>query len=326
MCTRNEKTTKRTVAGWNMSDSPLEHTSIHGPLLVQTAGKGEFWPMHVELKSAVLTLTHVARGGGVIATAVIPPGSSIGVRNPKTARTNQSAHCFRVDLPVADSNGVKKYICDPESHENRRRWEQALSGRVSDFSVGSIDTMVGAQYQVAKRTHVQKDLEEDSARIGKRLEPGEIIVAIERAVCSTGVPRVRFARGWVTETELTGVEVLRLMDAERWQTQHLRPKDNVKNCSQCYLGLGMFTRPHNCRRCGEVFCSACTTATMPLPQLGYKEPQRVCGACCDSIQLSLREAVDSATEQTCSPSNRTGSSDRPGFLDKMDAKVRAQQL
>lgn len=48
-------------------------------------------------------------------------------------------------------------------------------------------------------------------------------------------------------------------------------------------------------------------------------PQEMAQAAQDRL-----ERVDSATEQTCSPSNRTGSSDRPGFLDRMDEKVRAQ--
>ncbi len=305
---------------------PLECASIDGPLLVQTGGKGEFWRMHVELKSAVLTLTHVARGGGVVATAVIPPGSSVVVRNPKSVRPNQSPHCFRVDLPAPDSTGIKKYIFDPESHGNRMCWEQALSGRVSDVSVDDIDTMAGARYQVVTRTHVYKDLEETSARIG-RLKPGEVINAKERVVCSSGLPRVRFERGWVTEIEQNGIEVLRLLEQERWQTQHLRPTESARTCSGCYAAFSMFTRAHNCRRCGEVFCSACAATAMLLPQLGYKTPQRVCGDCRESVQLSLVEAIDSAAEQTLSPqSNGSGWFDRPGFLDRMDEKVRAHQL
>jgi hypothetical protein len=308
---------------------PLERTVIHGPLLVQMGGKGEFWRMHVELKDAVLTLTHVARGGGVIATAAIPPGCSIGVRNPKSMRTGQSEHCFRVDLPTPDNNGIKKYIVDPESGENRRRWEQGLSGRVSDMCTADVDTMAGAQYQVVTRTHVQKDLEEDSARVGTRLGIGEVINALERALCSSGVPRVRCDRGWITETERSGVMVLRLLDQERWQTQHLRPKESVSSCSDCYAAFGVFKRPHNCHRCGEVFCAACTATTMPLPQLGHTEPQRMCTRCAES-QLSLVEAVDTSGRQASTSSpvfKRTGglsSADRPGFLDKMDTAVRAQ--
>ncbi len=306
--------------------APLECASIDGPLLVQTGGKGEFWRMHVELKSAILTLSHVARGGGVVATAVIPAGSSIVVGNPKSARTNQSPHCFRVDLPAPDSRGVKKYIFDPESHENRICWEQALSGRVSDVTVDDIDTMAGARYQVVTRTHIYKDLEEASTRVG-RLKPGEVINAKERVICSSGVPRVRCERGWVSEVETNGIQVLRLLDEERWQTQHLRPTERVRTCSGCYAAFGILTRAHNCRRCGEVFCSACTATAIPLPQLGYKEPQRVCADCRESVQVSLEEAIDSAAQQTLSPqSNGSGWFDRPGFLDRMDEKVRAQQL
>lgn len=305
----------------------LERQAIHGPLLVQMGGTGEFRPMHVELAAAVLTLSHVARGGGVIATAAVPPGCSIGVRNPKSARAGQSPHVFRVDLPAPDNNGVKKYIVDAESPENRKRWERGLCGRVSDISTSDVDTMQGAQYQVVKRTHVHKDIEEDSARVGKRLEPGEVVNALERALCSSGVPRVRCSRGWVSETERSGVVVLRLLDTERWQKQHFEDVKSASNCAECYAAFGMFKRPQNCRRCGGVFCAACTARGMPLPQLGYTELQKVCARCCGS-QLSLVEAVENG-----SPSprgfKRTGglsSAARPGFLDKMDPAVAADLM
>lgn len=38
-------------------------------------------------------------------------------------------------------------------------------------------------------------------------------------------------------------------------------------------------RRHHCRRCGNVFCDACSSARMPLVNSGFFTPVRVCGKC-----------------------------------------------
>ena len=303
---------------------PLERSEIHGPLEIQMGGKGDFHHMHAELAAGTLSLHRVARTGPLVATFRVPPGEALGLRNPKSARADRP-HCFRLDLPAPDSAGVSKYICDPESAENRYRWERALAGRVSAAGPVDIDTMAGARYKVLKRPHVRKAVEEDSDRLGARLKPGMVIDCIERAICPmSGIPRVQFAQGWVSEVERSGERVLELLDAERWQRGHWRPSEDVTHCSDCYVGFSLLVRRHHCRRCGDVFCDGCSSELAPLPQLCFDAPQRVCRRCADALRKAARSDVRDGDDVAAAMASAT--SGGPSFLAKMDAEKKADLL
>ena len=49
----------------------------------------------------------------------------------------------------------------------------------------------------------------------------------------------------------------------------------------------LWSGKHHCRRCGKCFCTACSTAQIPLPMLGFVTPVRVCDDCFD---LEMAEA------------------------------------
>ena len=101
-----------------------------GPLKLQIAGKGTFQNAFAEWGAGSLTLRLLARGGELIATFDCPPGQEIRTRPPKSKRPGRP-HCFRVDLPAADSDYNMKYIIDPESDLERKRWERALTSPVT---------------------------------------------------------------------------------------------------------------------------------------------------------------------------------------------------
>ena len=59
------------------------------------------------------------------------------------------------------------------------------------------------------------------------------------------------------------------------------PDEDSEVCLKCGAGFGLLWRRHHCRRCGLLFCSACTPGTRFLPHLCYPadERQRVCEYC-----------------------------------------------
>jgi len=56
------------------------------------------------------------------------------------------------------------------------------------------------------------------------------------------------------------------------------PDSSVTKCKQCRKVFGALTRRHHCRKCGGVFCNACSKYKMMLPDQSNK-PLRVCVAC-----------------------------------------------
>lgn len=68
---------------------------------------------------------------------------------------------------------------------------------------------------------------------------------------------------------------LRIASREPWCAD-----DAAKGCSQCEAAFdGALSRRHHCRRCGEVFCAACTPQQQAMKDFGYDTPVRVCMSC-----------------------------------------------
>ena len=79
--------------------------------------------------------------------------------------------------------------------------------------------------------------------------------------------------------------------AERRSRPDWKNDDDAKACDadQCISGpFNWFNRRHHCRACGGVFCGACSSSRVALPQYGYdpSQLQRVCDAC------AAREGTD----------------------------------
>ncbi|XP_030632525.1 zinc finger FYVE domain-containing protein 1 [Chanos chanos] len=59
-----------------------------------------------------------------------------------------------------------------------------------------------------------------------------------------------------------------------------RPNTEITECHGCKKEFEEAERKHHCRSCGEGFCQACSTHTMPVPERGWgSAPVRVCDAC-----------------------------------------------
>ncbi|RXM31841.1 Zinc finger FYVE domain-containing protein 1 [Acipenser ruthenus] len=59
-----------------------------------------------------------------------------------------------------------------------------------------------------------------------------------------------------------------------------RPNADITACSGCKKLFEELERKHHCRACGEGFCQACSSKTMPVPERGWgNAPVRVCDSC-----------------------------------------------
>ncbi|KAJ4457450.1 putative tip elongation aberrant protein 1 [Paratrimastix pyriformis] len=81
-----------------------------------------------------------------------------------------------------------------------------------------------------------------------------------------------------TGTAVSSAGRLRVKTRPRWMDD-----SEASVCQLCGRGFGILTRKHHCRSCGRIFCAKCCSAIVPLPELGYPEPVRVCQSCRDSL-------------------------------------------
>ncbi|MGH0117890.1 UNVERIFIED_CONTAM: hypothetical protein FKN15_003921 [Acipenser sinensis] len=59
-----------------------------------------------------------------------------------------------------------------------------------------------------------------------------------------------------------------------------RPNADITACSGCKKLFEELERKHHCRACGEGFCQACSSKTMPVPERGWGSASvRVCDSC-----------------------------------------------
>ncbi|GFY40745.1 lateral signaling target protein 2 homolog [Trichonephila inaurata madagascariensis] len=57
------------------------------------------------------------------------------------------------------------------------------------------------------------------------------------------------------------------------------PDELSSNCMACKVQFTILRRRHHCRNCGKIFCSRCSSNSIPLPQFGHLKPVRVCNHC-----------------------------------------------
>ncbi|XP_029345585.1 lateral signaling target protein 2 homolog isoform X2 [Acyrthosiphon pisum] len=57
------------------------------------------------------------------------------------------------------------------------------------------------------------------------------------------------------------------------------PDNEAPVCMSCKAMFTVVRRRHHCRNCGKVFCSRCSSNSVPLPRFGHLKPVRVCNRC-----------------------------------------------
>ncbi|KAK5644585.1 hypothetical protein RI129_005885 [Pyrocoelia pectoralis] len=57
------------------------------------------------------------------------------------------------------------------------------------------------------------------------------------------------------------------------------PDIEAPKCMSCTVTFTVVKRRHHCRNCGKIFCSRCSSNSVPLPKFGHVKPVRVCNKC-----------------------------------------------
>lgn len=57
------------------------------------------------------------------------------------------------------------------------------------------------------------------------------------------------------------------------------PDESSSHCMSCKVPFTLLRRRHHCRNCGKIFCSRCSSNSIPLPRFGHLKPVRVCNQC-----------------------------------------------
>mmetsp|Transcript_19301 Transcript_19301/g.41712 ORF Transcript_19301/g.41712 Transcript_19301/m.41712 type:complete len:332 (+) Transcript_19301:127-1122(+) len=110
------------------------------------------------------------------------------------------------------------------------------------------------------------------------------------------------------------------------------PDDEQSRCFGCKDPFTLFRRRHHCRNCGRIFCNPCSGRRIPLGNIGYTQPVRVCNVCFSSISAAAkserleksnktpeRAPVNSMTKQVDVLEKPTGLAERrvPLFLSEL---------
>jgi hypothetical protein len=96
----------------------------------------------------------------------------------------------------------------------------------------------------------------------------------------------------------------------------LRRAESVSKCMGCGQPFSMMRKRHNCRACGNVFCSRCSGQRFPLPFEPGKL-SRICGGCLNRLILEQQQHLASPSLST-SEHNGSKSGQAEGVEDDED--------
>lgn len=75
------------------------------------------------------------------------------------------------------------------------------------------------------------------------------------------------------------------------------PDSLAERCYGCHASFSLVLRRHHCRRCGNVFCDACSSARIPLVSAGFFTPVRVCEKCCVAAKKAHAKMLEDRMQQ-----------------------------
>jgi len=138
-------------------------------------------------------------------------------------------------------------------------------------------------------TEEESDEAEEDPEDGKPPAPASNTPAASAAAASSSSPAPITGKEWVP-------------DKTFWKLD-----DAVPECMMCNEKFSTFLRRHHCRSCGKVACGNCSSKKLPLPRLGYPNPERVCDPC----YVSLTTPADASPKKAPTPSGKGSTRQAP---------------
>eukprot|EP01065_Artemidia_motanka_P015647 TRINITY_DN1938_c0_g1_i2.p1 TRINITY_DN1938_c0_g1~~TRINITY_DN1938_c0_g1_i2.p1 ORF type:complete len:545 (+),score=159.32 TRINITY_DN1938_c0_g1_i2:47-1636(+) len=110
--------------------------------------------------------------------------------------------------------------------------------------------------------------------------PSQQDALLSRMRAFTAVPVASASVGGAS-ADGDGARPDQLMARPVWQTD-----DSWVKCGEmdCAVRFGLLHRRHHCRACGYVYCNVHASHRLPLPHLGYSQPERVCASCFEKLK------------------------------------------
>lgn len=112
---------------------------------------------------------------------------------------------------------------------------------------------------------------------------------------------------------------------EAWQPPVWQCDESTPRCTLCGENFTLIFRRHHCRACGRVVCGLCSSKSMPIPNLNYNTPVRVCDSCAKALgdmtvssDLSQKKAAE-ITHSISSKVKATVSTAGAGYQALMNA-------
>ncbi|KAG8196612.1 hypothetical protein JTE90_014169 [Oedothorax gibbosus] len=170
-------------------------------------------------------------------------------------QTNYASDLRNILKSVFDMNSQGQEECD------NPRSNPCLDEEHTELAVPEFNDLDPDLSPLDMPSLLNNNSRDDDERDGSSVDSAEEVVADNSPIQSLVLPDVN------QENENN-------MGPPEWMPDELSP-----NCMACKVQFTIIRRRHHCRNCGKIFCSRCSSNSIPLPRFGHLKPVRVCNQC-----------------------------------------------